>query len=195
MYAKHLWKKMNDVDEAINVLKAGLHNHETDEEIYLALIKLYKQKLQFDEARELLVKGRTKCDCDRIWMQSIQLEREVGDIEQAQKLLTTAIEKYQSFYKLYLISASIKYQLGETDEARKIYENAVKNCKPNPILWKEHAVMEINEGNFTKARTILQKGRIKLPKNDILWYDTILLEVRADNMKVATHLCSKALQQ
>lgn len=55
--------------------------------------------------------------------------------------------------------------------------------------------MEQSLENYTKARAILQKGRIKLPKNDLLWLETIWLEVRADNLKVATHLCSKALQQ
>lgn len=188
MYAKHLWKQLGDIDEAISVLNMGLHNNEDEEEIYLALVKLYKQKLQYDEARELLIKGRQKCDSDRIWMQSVQLEREVGDIPSAVKLLNTAIEKYSTFYKLYLISATIKYENGEKDEARAVYEIAIKECKPNYILWKQYALLEINEGNFTKARTLLQKGRIKLPKNDELWYETILLEVRADNVKVATNL-------
>ena len=195
MYAKHLWKKQNDLDEAISVLKDGLHNHETEEEVYLALVKLYKQKSNFDEARELLLKGREKCEEQRIWMQSVQIEREVGDILSADKILTSAIEKFPKFMKLYLISATLKYDSVDHDGARAVYETAVKECRANTILWKNYATMEINLGNYTKARTLLQKGRIKLPKNDILWYETICLEVRADNLKVATNLCSKALQQ
>ena len=54
--------------------------------------------------------------------------------------------------------------------------------------------MEQSLENYSKARTILQKGRIKLPKNDLIWIESIYLEIRAENIKVATHLCSKALQ-
>lgn len=58
MYAKHLWKKENNIDEAINILKKGLDKLEDEEELYLALVKLYKEKRMFTEARRLLMKGR-----------------------------------------------------------------------------------------------------------------------------------------
>jgi pre-mRNA-processing factor 6 len=195
MYAKHLWKKEKNVDSAIGVLNEGLVKHDSEQEIYLALIKLHKEKRDYETARKLLQKGRTKCDSERIWMQSAQLEREIGNNEQAAKILETAIEKYPGFYKLYLISATLKTDLQDFDEARKVYEASVKACKQTPYLWICYAQMEQALQNFAKARAILQKGRIKLPKNELLWLETIRLEIRADNLKVATHLCSKALQQ
>lgn len=135
MYAKHLWKKENNVDGAIQILKDGLHNLEGEEELYLALVKLYKEKRQYDEARQLLIKGRQKCDSNRIWMQSAQIEREVGNPDQARKILDTAIEKYPGFYKLYLIQATLRVDEGEYEAARKIYETSVTACKPVPQLW------------------------------------------------------------
>lgn len=128
-------------------------------------------------------------------MQSAQLEREIGNPDQAKKILETAIEKYPAFYKYYLIMATLKADEGDYDGAREVYESSVKACKPHPQLWICYARMEQSLENFTKARALLQKGRIKLPKNDLLWLETIWLEIRADNLKVATHLCSKALQQ
>lgn len=194
MYAKHLWKQENDIDSAIKVLQDGLHNLEDEEELYLALVKLYKEKRQYDEARKLLNKGRQKCDSNRIWMQSVQLEREVGNIDHAKNILETAIEKYPTFHKLYLISATLKTDEEDYEGARKVYEDGVKACKPNPHMWICYARMEQALEKYTKARTLLQKGRIKLPKNDLLWLETIWLEIRADNMKAAIQLCSKALQ-
>mmetsp|Transcript_12140 Transcript_12140/g.13836 ORF Transcript_12140/g.13836 Transcript_12140/m.13836 type:complete len:226 (+) Transcript_12140:1116-1793(+) len=194
MYAKHLWKQDKNIDAAISILQDGLHNLDSEEELYLALIKLYKEKRQYDEARQLLIKGRQKCDSNRIWMQSAQLEREVGNSDQARKIIETAIEKYPTFYKLYLIAATLKIEEGDNEGTRKIYEEATKQCKPNPHLWICYARMEQSLENYSKARTLLQKGRIKLPKNDLLWLETIWLEIRAENLKIATHLCSKALQ-
>jgi len=195
MYAKHLWKQEKNIDEAINVLKKSLDDLDDEEELYLALVKLYKEKRQYDDARQLLIKGRQKCDSNRIWMQSAQIEREVGEPEQAQKILETAIEKYPTFYKLYLISATLKQEAGDLETTRKVYEEAVKTCRAHPQLWICYARMEQSQENYTKARALLQKGRIKIPRNDLLWLETIWLEIRADNVKVATHLCSKALQQ
>lgn len=60
MYAKHLWKQDKNIDEAIRVLKEGLQKLDTEEELYLALVKLYKEKRQYDDARQLLIKGRQK---------------------------------------------------------------------------------------------------------------------------------------
>jgi pre-mRNA-processing factor 6 len=60
MYAKHLWKKEKNIDEAIKILKGGLENIDDEEELYLALVKLYKEKRDYSEARKLLIKGRQK---------------------------------------------------------------------------------------------------------------------------------------
>lgn len=126
MYAKHLWKKEKDIDGAIKTILDGLHNLEEEEELYLALNKLYKEKRQYEDSRKLLIKGRQKCNSERIWMQSAQIEREVGDNSQAAKIIETAIEKFPGFYKLHLIAATLKIEEGEYEEARKIYENSVK---------------------------------------------------------------------
>ena len=103
MNAKHLWKQEKKIEEAIKTLQDGLHNLENEEELYLALVKLYREKRMYDEARQLLIKGRQKWDSNRIWMQSAQIEREVGNPDQAKLIIKTAIEKYPTFYKLYLI--------------------------------------------------------------------------------------------
>jgi pre-mRNA-processing factor 6 len=68
-------------------------------------------------------------------MQSVQLEREVGNVDLAQDILTSAIEKYPNYYKLHLIAATLKSDVGDYDTAREIYENAVKVCKNNSHLW------------------------------------------------------------
>mmetsp|Transcript_22310 Transcript_22310/g.19811 ORF Transcript_22310/g.19811 Transcript_22310/m.19811 type:complete len:261 (+) Transcript_22310:79-861(+) len=194
MNAKHLWKKEKDLDEAINILKKGLEKMEDEEELYLALAKLYKEKRMYDEGRKLLQKGRQICDSARIWMQSAQIEREIGENKQALTILDTAIEKYPKFYKNYLIYATLLLEAEDYTKAREIYEKAIIPCQQIPQIWVCYSQMEQMLQNYAKARAILQKGRIKIKSNDLLWLETIRLEIRNGDTKTATHLCSKALQ-
>jgi len=62
-------------------------------------------------------------------MQSVQLQREKGNLTEAWNLLQKALEKFPDFYKLWLISAQIKEEIGDKNSAIKLYEKGVKFYK------------------------------------------------------------------
>jgi len=41
LYAKHLWKKESKIDKAIEILSRGISKLKDEEELYIAIIKLY----------------------------------------------------------------------------------------------------------------------------------------------------------
>ena len=58
-------------------------------------------------------------------MQSVQLERENGNLEKAYELCEISLKKFPDYYKFWLISAQIKEVMGDKNSAIKIYEKGV----------------------------------------------------------------------
>lgn len=50
LYAKLLWKKLKQSDEALAVLKQGLEEHSDSEDIVIALQKLLRELNKFEQA-------------------------------------------------------------------------------------------------------------------------------------------------
>lgn len=90
-------------------------------------------------------------------MQSIQLHREINNIEKALLLVNEAIKIYRNFYKLWLIKAHLLEQSNRVEETRKTYEEAltVGEVKKERVVWINYAEFEERQEAFTRARTIL----------------------------------------
>ncbi len=90
-------------------------------------------------------------------MQSVQLQREIGNIEKAMQLVQDGINKYPNSYKLWLIKAQLYEQTNQIEKARETYEEGIKSdgLKMNKYIWICYAQFEINQEAFTRARTIL----------------------------------------
>lgn len=54
LFAKLLWKKMGNDDEALKVLRQGLEEHSDSEDLVIALQKLLRELGRFDEAQTVL---------------------------------------------------------------------------------------------------------------------------------------------
>ena len=106
LYARQLWKKLHQSEEALTVLRQGLVEHCDSEDIVIALQKLLRDVSQFTEAQEVLDRALSEYPTERIQMQAIQIKRELGDINAALEICNRAIEtEYKSFYKFWLIKA------------------------------------------------------------------------------------------
>jgi len=128
-------------------------------------------------------------------MQSVQLERENGNLKAAWDLCEISIQKFPDFYKLWLISAQIKEQLGDNNSAIKIYEKGIETLKRCPELYICLSRLYFSQGLETKSRSVIEKARSNIPSNPLVWEEAIKLEIKCDNIKGANLLISKALQE
>merc|ERR1719482_1406852 len=197
MAAKQKWIH-GDVAAARGILAEAFTHSKDSEAIHLAAIKLENENNEIQRARLLLARSRQQCDTGKVWMQSVQLEREQGNLEDSLKLCTEAIQKHgQSLSKLYMILGQIyeEFTPPQLDEAAKAYEKGIAQHTRSVPLWLCAAECAKRAGKLTKARAILEKGRVQIPNTDLLWLAGVNVETAANNEKVATHLMSRALQE
>ena len=70
-------------------------------------------------------------------MKSALLERECGDYKQTLTLLDTAIARYPTFAKYYLMAGQTCVDdTKETGRGREYYMNGLKVCPTSVALWK-----------------------------------------------------------
>jgi pre-mRNA-processing factor 6 len=197
MAAKQKWIH-GDVSAARQILAEAFTHSKDSEAIHLAAIKLENENNEIQRARLLLMRSRMQCDTPKIWMQSVQLEREQGEYETAIKLCTEAIAKHGGSHpKLWMILGQCyeEIQPPQLDDAAKAFDKGIQNNPRNVHVWLCAAQCAKKAGKLTKARAILEKARVQLPNNEFLWLAGVDVEVAASNEKVATHLMSRALQE
>lgn len=185
------------------------------EQIWLAAVKLEWENNEYQRARALLTRARTNASSERIWMKSALLERECGDYTQTLALVDTAIAKYPTFAKYYLMAGQTCVDdLKEFARGREYYMSGLKLCPTSVPLWKSviylegkmqfirivfrtgqilFIVVEKHHG-VNKARAMAELARLKLPSNEELMLENIRLERRHGNDKLAESLMAKALQ-
>ena len=74
---------MGNDDEALKVLRQGLEEHSDSEDLVIALQKLLRELGRFDEAQTVLQQAMESSPSERIQMQTVQLKREIGDVDLA----------------------------------------------------------------------------------------------------------------
>lgn len=61
-----------------------------------------------------------------MWLQAVQLKRQVGHEDDALTLLDKALKKFPDFAKFWLAKADVLYDSGKIQEARKTLEDALQ---------------------------------------------------------------------
>jgi len=194
MAAKHKWKQ-GDMQGAIGILQDAFAEHPNNENIFLAVSKLHRQLGQYDQAITILSKAREACDSAKVWMQSVQIERELGQDQNAWKLCEEAIKKHSVFPKLWMIAGQLQMKQGNYEKARLIFDKGIDNNKNSVELWICAVHLEEELKNFPKARSIWEKARLKNPNNPNLWYAAIRLESHDNNSSGAKYMLSRGLQE
>ena len=194
MGAKERWMA-GDVDGARKFLMDAFKESPNSQQLWLAAIKLEIENGEFERGRLLAQKAREQAGSERIWMRSITLERNLGNIDAALGLLDTALERYPKFAKFYMIKGQIYERRQELDKAREVYSLGVKKCPDSIPIWIMSARLEETTGNVMRARAILDKARIQNAKQPELWHETLGLEERVKNEVQAKAFMSKALSE
>lgn len=67
--------------------------------------KFERENKNYKVAEEFLEKARSTLANEKVWMQSVQLQREIGNDKGALDLVDESLSKFRGFYKLWLIKA------------------------------------------------------------------------------------------
>ncbi|KAJ2916896.1 hypothetical protein MD484_g3518, partial [Candolleomyces efflorescens] len=186
MRAKERWMR-GEVDGAREVLVKAFDTNPESEQIWLAAVKLEAESGELGVARELLGRARGVADTERIWMKSAVFERQQRQYTTALQTLSTAIQKFPKFAKLYMIQGQIYlHNLQNIPAARTAFSNGIKACPKEPTLWILASRLEEQDGKSIKARAILEKGRLAVPKDDKLWAESVRVEERSSSNNTAS---------
>ncbi|RKP34322.1 hypothetical protein BJ085DRAFT_36399 [Dimargaris cristalligena] len=152
---------------------------------------------EFENARLLLAKARERANTAAIWMKSVLLERITEKPQVALQLLDTALTRFPTFAKLWMMQGQIYEALGQSERALESYRRGTSQCPTSVPLWLLFARLEEHRGVPVRARALLERGRLLNPQSADLWLDAIRLEARQSGpTAAATRLVvSKALQE
>merc|ERR1719316_818403 len=196
MAAKQKWLS-GDVAAARRILAEAFSHSKESEAIHLAAVKLESENNEIQRSRLLLARARQQCNTPKVWMQSVQLEREQGLFQQALHLCEEGLKEHPTYAKLWMIGGQIHMEKSppELHEAAKFFERGLQKCPRSVPLWLCSVECEIRQQKYTKARSLLEKGRLRNPGADLLWLKGVEVEMLDGSERLAHHLMSKALQE
>ncbi|CAL2047807.1 unnamed protein product [Caenorhabditis brenneri] len=184
------------IDEARQTLKdaQSKHDHQS-EKMWLAATKIEIETDQFDRARALFAEAREKAPSARVWMKNARFEWCLGNLDEARRLCKECIERYDNFYKIYLVLGQVLEQMHDVPGARLAYTSGIRKCHGVIPLWILLVRLEESVGQVVKARVDLEKARLRNPKNEDLWLESVRFEQRVGCPEMAKERMSRALQE
>lgn len=175
MYSKY--KHNNEsIEAAKQVLQDAMKIHKNKAAVILEMVKYLKIENNFKEAQDILKSARENFESStyKIWVESIQLERQLGNTEKAYEICDVAMKKFPDQPKFFIIAAQVKEQLQDKNSASKIYEKGIEYNKKNNRLYICLAKLFYDSPGI--ARSVFEKALKALPKDDLIWYEFILFE-------------------
>lgn len=175
MYSNYKYKN-ESIEAAKEVLTEALKHHPNKPEIILGLIKYMKIEGKFEEAQKMLKNARENFESsnNKIWIASIQLERQLNNLDKAYEICEFAMKKFPDCAKFFMIGGQIKESLSDKNSASKIYERGIEYNKRNVYLYVCWAKLFYNNPGI--ARSIFEKALKVLPNDDRIWYEFVKFE-------------------
>lgn len=192
MAAKEKWLA-DDVDAARSILREAFIQNPLSERICLAAVKLEQKNNQPLRARAILGKARENAGTQKVWIKSIKLERQLGNVETERQIIQNALKIFPKNDKMWLLSAQLEAAVSSDEASRRIFRQALELCPHSANLWIHGSRLEEKVSAAT-ARSFLDRARLKNPKSPRLWLEAIRVEQRAGATVAAQALLAKALQ-
>ncbi|KAF1755291.1 hypothetical protein GCK72_021860 [Caenorhabditis remanei] len=184
------------IKEARDTLRLAFETQgHQSEKTLLAAAKIEIETDEFERARELFNKAREHAPSARVWMKNAHFEWCLGNLEEAKRLCEECIEKYDDFYKIYLVLGQVLEEMRDVDGARMAYTRGIRKCHGVIPLWILLVRLEESAGQIVKARVDLEKARLRNPKNEDLWLESVRFEQRVGCPEMAKERMSRALQE
>ncbi|OXB72732.1 UNVERIFIED_CONTAM: hypothetical protein H355_012073 [Colinus virginianus] len=197
MYAKQVWLQ-GDVQAARKVLAEAFQHNENNESISLAAVKLERENKEYARARKLLRRTRQHVDTPKVWLQSVQLERQLGEYDAAIALCAEARQRHPAYEKLWMVGGQLHLEhptAADAEAAANVYRAGTRVCPRSVPLWLCAVECQCLQERYTQARAVLEKARLLNPKQPELWRAAIQIELKAGNPQMALHVASKAVQE
>jgi pre-mRNA-processing factor 6 len=200
MYAKHKW-----LNESINsgkkILEKALKIHPENDQILLAIVKLEREANNNQEAKNILERARNEIDHPKVWMHSVQLFRELNEIEEATRLCDEALKLFPDFPKFWMVAGQLKEENNPENKpekyeaAVKIYEKGIENNRKNPYLYICLTNLLYNKlKKEGPARKTFEQALKALPNDEKIWAEFVKFEWSCGNYSNANLILSKALK-
>jgi pre-mRNA-processing factor 6 len=183
-----------DFEKARSILRDACDQVPKNENLWFAAAELEAENSTIEEARELLQTARQHASTDRVWVRSVNFERQHGDHERANDLLLEAIQSFPTSPKLRMMKGQVSEAMGQEVEARAAYSAGVKAVPSSAPLWMLYSRFEEANGNVVKARSILDRARQAIPKSPELWRELVRVERRVGDLEQAKMVMASALQ-
>lgn len=202
MYAKDKWIQGKDVPGARLILGKANSLLPSNEQIWLARIKLEVRSSQFENALSISSQSVQLSDLasPRVWYKHIHLLRflhsqkkvPAKDIDEASE---KALRLFPDNYKLYLQRSQFLLDQNDVKAARELLSIACRKCEDVPEIHIALAEIDISLGSPARARSVLDSALLINPKSDKIWERKIKLEREQKDMVTARQLVSKALKE
>lgn len=170
--------KNESLEAAKNILKDALNldKHKNNQEIILGIVKYEKIEGNFSKAQEMLKNARENINSstEKIWIESIQLERQLNNNEKAYHFCEMAMKKFSECPKFFMIGGQIKEALGDNLSAGKIYEKGIETNKKNAHLYI--CLAKLYYDNPGVSRSVFEKALKVMPKDERILYEFIKFE-------------------
>ncbi|KAH6821826.1 pre-mRNA splicing factor-like protein [Perilla frutescens var. hirtella] len=201
-HAQNLWlmgveekRLAGDVSAARAILEEAHAAVPDSEEIWLAAFKLEFENDEAERARMVLTKAREMVGRERVWMESVTVERVLGNTAEERRLLDQGLNLFPSFSELWLMLGQLEERLGKLERAKKAYELGLKQCPSCIRLWISLAELVEKLDGLSRARAVFTIARKKNPRTPQLWLAAIRAESRHGHNKEADVLMARALQE
>lgn len=199
MYAKDKWLLSDDVDGAREILNRAQEALPSNENLWLARVKLEVKSGHQEIAEKLSYASVNSISqpSARLWYKHIHLQRFLNrsDPQKVLEVCEKALDQFPESPQLHLQKSQILLSVESFVEAREALSFAVKQCPSSIPLWC--TLVDVDEKclkSLIRARSTIDTAISQNPKSDLLYEHKILLERRHGDIVATRQLISKALK-
>jgi len=162
-YALYEELTMKDLERASQVYQTCIsiipHKQFSFAKIWIYAAKLYVRRKDLQAARKLLGKAIGLCGKEKIFIEYINLELSLGEVDRCRSLYTNYLKAMPHNCKAWSKYADLEKSVGETERCRAIYELAISQeaLDMPEMLWKGYIDFEIDEGEAENARKLYER--------------------------------------
>jgi crooked neck len=128
--------------------------------IWVMTAQLHVRRQDLMAARKLLGKAIGLCGKEKIFIEYIDLELALGEVDRCRSLYTNYLKAMPHNCKAWSKFADLEKSVGETERSRAIYELAISQSQPldmPELLWKTYIDFEIEEGEAENSRRLYNR--------------------------------------
>lgn len=150
-------------------------------------IMLYSMN-KINEAKGILIQiPEEKRDAEVLLLLS-NIEEDLQNFEERERLLKAAIQKNPKFYKAYYNLGNIYFNRGQIEEAMKNYKLAARYNRKNSYVYTNIGCCYLAQKNLIMARINFNKAVTLNPQNPTNYYNLAYIYKEKGNIKKAEEL-------